>query len=137
MNHVIRILQIVFLGWRSCCYFRDGADPQHDPNGHLLASSRSLSHETRRGDELVHPDSLYHRGFIQGLLGSAVAIGAVTALHVWYPLHNEFQLSTMHSSDEHRRLDRGRRDWLRRFGNRDSPIPRRLVTVFVEVDARS
>ena len=33
-------------------------------------------------------------GFIQGLLGSAVAIGAVTALHIWYPLHNEFQLNT-------------------------------------------
>jgi cell division transport system permease protein len=33
-------------------------------------------------------------GFIQGFLGSAVAIGAVTALHTWYPLHNEFQLDT-------------------------------------------
>jgi len=33
-------------------------------------------------------------GFIQGLLGSLVAVGAVTALHVWYPLHNEFQLNT-------------------------------------------
>ena len=33
-------------------------------------------------------------GFIQGLLGSGVAILAVTALHTWYPLHNEFQLNT-------------------------------------------
>src|SRR5579863_2064494 len=33
-------------------------------------------------------------GFIQGLLGSAVAIGFVTALHVWYPFHNVYQLST-------------------------------------------
>ena len=33
-------------------------------------------------------------GFIQGLLGSAVAIGAVTAIHVWYPFHNEYQLNT-------------------------------------------
>jgi len=33
-------------------------------------------------------------GFIQGLLGSAVAIVAVTALHTWYPLPNEFRLDT-------------------------------------------
>ena len=33
-------------------------------------------------------------GFIQGLLGSAVAILAVTALHTWYPLHNEFALNS-------------------------------------------
>jgi cell division transport system permease protein len=33
-------------------------------------------------------------GFIQGLLGSAVAIVAVTAIHIWYPFHNEYQLST-------------------------------------------
>ena len=29
-------------------------------------------------------------GFIQGLLGSVVAILVVTALHTWYPLHREF-----------------------------------------------
>lgn len=33
-------------------------------------------------------------GFIQGLLGSAVAIGFVTALHIWYPFHNVYELST-------------------------------------------
>jgi cell division transport system permease protein len=33
-------------------------------------------------------------GFIQGLLGSVVAILAVTALHTWYPLHNVFRLDT-------------------------------------------
>jgi len=33
-------------------------------------------------------------GFIQGLLGSVVAIVGVTALHTWYPLHNEFALNT-------------------------------------------
>jgi cell division transport system permease protein len=33
-------------------------------------------------------------GFMQGLLGSVVAALAVTALHVWYPLGQEFQLST-------------------------------------------
>ena len=32
-------------------------------------------------------------GFVQGLIGSGVAMLAVTALHIWYPLHNEFQLS--------------------------------------------
>ena len=31
-------------------------------------------------------------GFIQGLLGSAVAMAAVWALHIWYPLHNEYAL---------------------------------------------
>jgi cell division transport system permease protein len=31
-------------------------------------------------------------GFIQGLLGSFVAVLAVTALHTWYPLSQEFQL---------------------------------------------
>jgi len=33
-------------------------------------------------------------GFTQGLLGSIGAVGAVTALHTWYPLSHEFQLST-------------------------------------------
>ena len=33
-------------------------------------------------------------GFIQGLLGSAVAMLAGSALHMWYPLHNEFALDT-------------------------------------------
>jgi cell division transport system permease protein len=33
-------------------------------------------------------------GFIQGLLGSAVAMIFVTAFHTWYPLSNEFQLDT-------------------------------------------
>jgi len=32
-------------------------------------------------------------GFVQGLLGSGIAILGVTALHIWYPLHNSFQLS--------------------------------------------
>jgi cell division transport system permease protein len=32
-------------------------------------------------------------GFIQGLLGAIVAIGAVTALHTWYPLPTQFKLS--------------------------------------------
>jgi cell division transport system permease protein len=33
-------------------------------------------------------------GFIQGVIGSGVAMLGVTALHIWYPLHNEFQLSS-------------------------------------------
>lgn len=33
-------------------------------------------------------------GFIEGLLGSAVAVLAITALHTWYPLGQEFQLPT-------------------------------------------
>ena len=33
-------------------------------------------------------------GFIQGLLGSLVAVGLVTALRTWYPFPNEYHLST-------------------------------------------
>jgi cell division transport system permease protein len=33
-------------------------------------------------------------GFIQGLLGSAVAIGLVSLAKVFYPLHNEFALNS-------------------------------------------
>ena len=35
-------------------------------------------------------------GFIQGLIGSlrVAIVSAVTALHTWYPLHNEFALDT-------------------------------------------
>ena len=32
-------------------------------------------------------------GFIQGVLGSLVACGAVAALHTWYPFSRQFQLS--------------------------------------------
>jgi cell division transport system permease protein len=33
-------------------------------------------------------------GFVQGLLGSAVAVVVVSALKIWYPLHNEFALNS-------------------------------------------
>jgi cell division transport system permease protein len=33
-------------------------------------------------------------GFFQGLFGSAIAIALLVALHAWYPLHAQFQLST-------------------------------------------
>ena len=32
-------------------------------------------------------------GFVQGLLGSVVAVGATTAVQTWYPLSSEYQIS--------------------------------------------
>ena len=33
-------------------------------------------------------------GFVQGLIGSGFAVGLLIALHTWYPLHDQFKLST-------------------------------------------
>ena len=33
-------------------------------------------------------------GFVQGLIGSGLATGLLVALHTWYPLHDQFRLST-------------------------------------------
>jgi len=93
MNHAIRVIQIVFLALA----------------GVLLVSSMVLILNTirmaifaRRREvsvmKLVGATNWFIRipyiteGFIQGLLGSVVAILLVTALHTWYPLHNEFKL---------------------------------------------
>jgi len=95
MNHVIRILQIVFLALALVLLLSATV---------LILNTIRMAIFSRRREvsvmKLVGATNWFIRipyiteGFIQGLLGSAVAIGAVTALHVWYPLHNEFQLST-------------------------------------------
>ena len=95
MNRAIRILQIVFLALAFVLLLSATV---------LILNTIRMAIFSRRREvsvmKLVGATNWFIRipyiteGFIQGLLGSAVAIGAVTALHIWYPLHNEFQLST-------------------------------------------
>jgi cell division transport system permease protein len=95
MNRAIRILQIVFLALALVLLLSATV---------LILNTIRMAIFSRRREvsvmKLVGATNWFIRipyiteGFIQGLLGSAVAIGAVTALHIWYPLHDEFQLST-------------------------------------------
>ena len=95
MNHVIRILQIVFLALALVLLLSATVLILNTIRMAIFARRREVSVM-----KLVGATNWFIRipyiteGFIQGLLGSAVAIGAVTALHIWYPLHNEFVLST-------------------------------------------
>lgn len=95
MNHVIRVLQIVFLALALVLLLSAGV---------LILNTIRMAIFSRRREvsvmKLVGATNWFIRipyiteGFIQGLLGSAVAIAAVTALHTWYPLHDEFALNT-------------------------------------------
>jgi len=95
MNRAIRILQIVFLALAGVLLLSAGV---------LILNTIRMAIFSRRREvsvmKLVGATNWFIRipyiteGFIQGLLGSGVAILAVTALHTWYPLHNEFALST-------------------------------------------
>ena len=95
MNHAIRVLQIVFLALAGVLLLSATVLILNTIRMAIFARRREVSVM-----KLVGATNWFIRipyiteGFIQGLLGSAVAIGAVTALHTWYPLHNEFQLST-------------------------------------------
>jgi cell division transport system permease protein len=95
MNHVIRILQIVFLALALVLLLSASVLILNTIRMAIFARRREVSVM-----KLVGATNWFIRipyiteGFIQGLLGSVVAIGAVTALHIWYPLHNEFVLST-------------------------------------------
>ncbi len=95
MNRAIRILQIVFLALALVLLLSATVLILNTIRMAIFARRREVSVM-----KLVGATNWFIRvpyiteGFIQGLLGSAVAIGAVTALHIWYPLHNEFQLST-------------------------------------------
>jgi cell division transport system permease protein len=95
MNHVIRILQIVFLALALVLLLSATVLILNTIRMAIFARRREVSVM-----KLVGATNWFIRipyiteGFIQGLLGSAVAIGAVTALHIWYPLHNEFRLDT-------------------------------------------
>jgi cell division transport system permease protein len=95
MNRVIRILQIVFLVLAGVLLLSATVLILNTIRMAIFARRREVSVM-----KLVGATNWFIRipyiteGFIQGFLGSAVAIGAVTALHTWYPLHNEFQLDT-------------------------------------------
>jgi cell division transport system permease protein len=93
MNHAIRIIQIVFLALAAVLLLSATV---------LILNTIRMAIFSRRREvsvmKLVGATNWFIRipyiteGFIQGLLGSVVAMLAVTALHTWYPLHNEFQL---------------------------------------------
>jgi cell division transport system permease protein len=95
MNRAIRVLQIVFLALAGVLLLSATV---------LILNTIRMAIFSRRREvsvmKLVGATNWFIRipfiteGFIQGLLGSGVAILAVTALHTWYPLHNEFQLNT-------------------------------------------
>ncbi len=95
MNHAIRILQIVFLALAAVLLLSATV---------LILNTIRMAIFSRRREvsvmKLVGATNWFIRvpfiteGFIAGLLGSTVAMLAVTALHTWYPLHNEFALNT-------------------------------------------
>ena len=95
MNKVIRVLQIVFLALAAVLLLSASVLILNTIRMAIFARRREVSVM-----KLVGATNWFIRipyiieGFIQGLLGAAVAIVAVTALHTWYPLHNEFQLNT-------------------------------------------
>jgi cell division transport system permease protein len=95
MNRVIRVLQIVFLALAAVLLLSASV---------LILNTIRMAIFSRRREvsvmKLVGATNWFIRipyiteGFVQGLLGSVVAIVLVTALHTWYPLHNEFRLDT-------------------------------------------
>jgi cell division transport system permease protein len=95
MNHAIRVLQVVFLALALVLLLSATVLILNTIRMAIFARRREVSVM-----KLVGATNWFIRipfiteGFIEGLLGSVVAIGAVTALHTWYPLHNEFQLNT-------------------------------------------
>jgi cell division transport system permease protein len=95
MNHAIRVLQIVFLALAAVLLLSATVLILNTIRMAIFARRREVSVM-----KLVGATNWFIRipfiteGFIQGLLGSLVAALAVTALHTWYPLHNEFALST-------------------------------------------
>ena len=94
MEHAIRIIQIVFLVLASVLLLSAGVLILNTIRMAIFARRREVSVM-----KLVGATNWFIRipyiteGFVQGLIGSGVAMLAVTALHIWYPLHNEFQLS--------------------------------------------
>ncbi len=95
MNHAIRVLQIVFLALAGVLLLSATVLILNTIRMAIFARRREVSVM-----KLVGATNWFIRipfiteGFIQGLLGSGVAMLSVTALHTWYPLHNEFQLNT-------------------------------------------
>jgi cell division transport system permease protein len=95
MSHAIRILQIVCLALALVLLLSATVLILNTIRMAIFARRREVSVM-----KLVGATNWFIRipyiteGFLQGLLGSAVAIGFVTALHVWYPFHDVYQLST-------------------------------------------
>jgi cell division transport system permease protein len=95
MNRAIRILQVVFLALALVLLLSATVLILNTIRMAIFARRREVSVM-----KLVGATNWFIRipyiteGFIQGLLGSVVAMLAVWALHTWYPLHNEFALDT-------------------------------------------
>ena len=95
INHAIRIIQVVFLALALVLLLSATVLILNTIRMAIFARRREVSVM-----KLVGATNWFIRvpyiteGFVQGLLGSAVAMLAVTALHTWYPLHNEFALDT-------------------------------------------
>lgn len=95
MNHTIRIIQIICLVLAIVLLLSAGVLILNTIRMAIFARRREVSVM-----KLVGATNWFIRvpfiteGFIQGLLGSVVAMVAVIALHTWYPLHNIFQLSS-------------------------------------------
>jgi len=93
MSHTIHILQVIFLALAGVLLLSATV---------LILNTIRMAIFTRRREvsvmKLVGATNWFIRvpyvteGFIQGLLGSGVAIALVWAFHVWYPLHNSFAL---------------------------------------------
>ncbi|HEY7931956.1 MAG TPA: permease-like cell division protein FtsX [Acidimicrobiales bacterium] len=93
MNHAIRVVQIVFIALASVLLLSAVVLILNTIRMAIFARRREVSVM-----KLVGATNWFIRvpyiteGFIQGLIGSVVAMLLVLALHTWYPLHNEFQL---------------------------------------------
>jgi cell division transport system permease protein len=95
MNKTIRVLQIVCLALAAVLLLSATVLILNTIRMAIFARRREVSVM-----KLVGATNWFIRipyiteGFIQGLLGSVVAIGLVTALHTWYPLPAEYKLDT-------------------------------------------
>ncbi len=95
MERAIRIIQIVFLALAAVLLLSATVLILNTIRMAIFARRREVSVM-----KLVGATNWFIRipfiteGFIQGLLGSAVAVLGVIALHTWYPLHNVYVLST-------------------------------------------
>ncbi len=94
MNHTIRMVQIVFLVLAAVLILSATVLILNTIRMAIFARRREVSVM-----KLVGATNWFIRipfiteGFIEGLFGSACAVGVVMLLHMWYPLHNEFALS--------------------------------------------
>jgi cell division transport system permease protein len=94
MEHAIHVMQIVFLSLAAVLLLSAIVLILNTIRMAIFARRREVSVM-----KLVGATNWFIRipyiteGFVQGLVGSGIAMLGVTALHIWYPLHNSFQLS--------------------------------------------